>query len=95
MNSIEWARNAMLLCIVVSLVMARWSTVRMTNEINQRVPDGDRMPVKWFSNHNDRRVLKRYRFEISNGHLHFLYFGCMVAAAAFLVAGIVLGVHSA
>jgi hypothetical protein len=97
MNSIEWARNAMILCIVASVVVARWSAVRMAQEVNGRVSDSERISMKWWTwaNYKDRRVLKRYRFTIPGGRLHLVYIGCMAAAFLFLVVGIVLGAHSA
>ena len=94
MNSNEWARIAMVLCIAVALVAARWSAVRMASEINLHTSDADRISMKWWPNYKDRRVLKCYRFEIPGGRLHLVYIGCMVSAAAFLVVGVALGIHS-
>jgi hypothetical protein len=94
MNTIEWARNAMLLCIVASLVMARWSAIQMAREVNRRASDGDRISMKWWPNYKDRRVLQRYRSTIPDGRLHPAYIGCMAGAFVFLVAGILLGAQS-
>ena len=95
MNTIEWTRNAMLLCIVVSLVVARWSAIRMAREVNSVAASGERISMKWWPNYKDRRVLRRYRFAIPDGRLHLLYIGCMAGAFAFLVVGILLDAHSA
>ena len=94
MNTMEWARIEMVLCIAAALVAARWSAVRMASEINRHASDAERISMKWWPNYKDRRVLKRYRFEIPGGRLHLVYIGCMVSAFAFLVAGIALGMHS-
>ena len=95
MDSNQWARIAMVLCIAVALAAARWSAVRMASEINRQASAGDRISMKWWPNYKDRRVLRRYRSEIPSGRLHLVYFGCMVGAFAFLMVGIALGVHSA
>lgn len=96
MDSIEWARNAMLVCIAASLVMARWSALRMAHEVNRHVSDDEQISTKWWRwpNYKDRRAMKRYRFAIPNGRLHLVYIGCMVGAFVFLVAGIILGAYS-
>lgn len=94
MNSNEWARIAMVLCIAVALATARWSAVRMASEINRQASGAERIPMKWWPNYKDRRVLKRYRFGIPGGRLHLVYIGGMVSAFAFLVVGIALGIHS-
>ncbi|HTU49620.1 MAG TPA: hypothetical protein VMF56_03445 [Acidobacteriaceae bacterium] len=96
MSTVEWARNAMLLCIVASLVVVRWSAIRMAHEVNRVAPDGERISTKWWwPNYMDRRVLKRYRLTIPHGRLHLLYIGFMAGAFAFLMVGILLGAHSA
>jgi hypothetical protein len=96
MDSVEWARNAMLVCIVASLAMARWSALRMAHEVNRRVSVDERISTKWWRwpNYKDRQAMKRYRYTLPSGRLHLVYIGCMVGAFVFVVAGIVLGGHA-
>jgi hypothetical protein len=94
MRSMEWTRNAMLACIVAALAMARLSAIRMARAVNRRVPDDERISLKWWPNYKDRLALKQYRRAIPDGRLHLVYIGCMAAAFVFLAVGVALGAHS-
>ena len=87
MNSIAWITLAF---GIVLLLAAKWSVVRMTQEINRRREPSEWISLAWWPTYKDRQVMKTYHSSLPQGRLNVIYISCTASGIIVLLLAVLI-----
>jgi hypothetical protein len=91
MNSIVWITLAF---GIVMLLVAKWSVVRMTQEINRRREPSEWISLAWWPTYKDRQVMKTYHSALPQGRLNVIYISCTAGGIIVLLLAVLIASHT-
>ena len=91
MSIVAWSTLAI---GVLLLVTAKFSVIRMVQEINRRRDPQEWITLAWWPNYKDRRVMKTYHSVFPQGRLNILYGSRIASGVALLLLAVIFASHS-
>ena len=91
MNILAWATLAV---GIAMLFAAKWSVIRMTQEINRRREARQWFSLAWWPNYRGRQVMRIYRSTLPDGRWNVAYISCISGGLILLLLAVFLASHS-
>jgi hypothetical protein len=93
MNGLAWSLNIAVIFIVAALITAKWSVLKMVQQVNKSAAPSDRVSFKWWANYQDRRVAALYHSVFPHGRWNLVYIGSLASAFILLLLAVFVGAH--
>lgn len=91
MSIITWSTLAV---GIILLITAKFSVIRMSQEINHGRNPQEWITLAWWPNYKDRRVMKIYHSLFPQGRLNILYVSCIASGVCLLLLAVIFASHS-
>jgi hypothetical protein len=79
---------------ITMLLAAKWTVIRMTQEINRRREPSEWISLAWWPTYKDRQVMKTYHSALPQGRLNVVYLSCISGGIVVLLLAVLLASHS-
>ena len=75
---------------ITMLLAAKWTVVRMTQEINRRREPSEWISLAWWPTYKDRQVMKTYHSSLPQGRLNVIYISCTASGIIVLLLAVLI-----